>query len=155
MLAYSQGGAKPTSGAQANMVAADYKSPLKGAVGAAQSASSALLDVKQKDANIASTIAQVGVADEQRKNLSADTYLKILEAPNVTARTKVIAEEGLLMAARRTATNAEEAATRLLLPKNAAEGEYYKKFGYAPFALRDAATGVSSATSAFKNLIGK
>lgn len=111
MLAYGQGGGSPPSAVgiatQTNPYqrAGDYAQK---ALGAANTA----MQTQLTDAQITESISRTGVNDEQRKLLNAETLLKILEAPNVSQRTKNLAEEELLLRARRTATNAQEAAIR-------------------------------------------
>lgn len=155
MLAYGQGGGSPPSAVpiaqQANVYAGAGDIAQK-AIGAANTA----MQVQLTDAQVAESISRTGVNDEQRKNLSADTYLKILEAPNVSQKTKNMVSEMLLNDARRTATSAQETATKLDtlirktgdLPEAESKGTYHKKTPYNPFMFKDAVTGVNSAVNA-------
>jgi len=155
MLAYGQGGGTPPSSVpiatQTNKYAAAGDIASK-AVGAANTA----IQTQLTDAQITESLSRSGVNDETRKNLDADTKLKILEAPNVSQKTKNMVSEMLLNDARKTATSAQETATRLDtqirktgdLPEAVNKGSYHQGAPYNPFYLKDVATGVSSAANA-------
>lgn len=161
MLAYGQGGGSPPSA----VGVAQQTNPFQRASGYAQQAVGAAntaMQTQLNDAQIAESISRTGVNDEDRKLKSAQTALAILEAPNVSLKNKQMAQQMLLDAARTTATNAEEAATRLLtkirftgdLPEAEKKGQYYKNALYNPFYLKDVTQGVSTAVNA-KSLLGK
>jgi len=154
MLAYNAGGGSPPS----SVGVAQQVNTMHGAgdiAGKAVGAANIAMQTQLTDAQVAESISRTGVNDEDRKLKSAQTALAILEAPNVSIRGKQMAQQMLLDAARTTATNAEEVATRLLHPKNRAEGDYYNTYGYGPFALRDLGQGVGSAANAFNALRGR
>jgi hypothetical protein len=154
MLAYGQGGGSPPSA----VGIAQQTNPLQRAGEMASKA----VGTQLTNAQITEAISRVGVNDEQRRNLDADTKLKILEAPNVSQRTKNLVSEQLLNDARTTATHAQEAATRLDtsirqtgdVPEAKRKGDYYENAPYNPYYLKDAAQGVNTAVNA-KSLIGK
>jgi len=154
MLAYGQGGGSPPSA----VPIATQQNALHGAadtVGKAVGAANVAMQTDLTDAQITESISRTGVNDEQRKNLSADTYLKILEAPNVSQKTKNMVSEMLLNDARRTATGAEETAKRLDtairtkedLPRAKAVEREYGRF-IDPTIQKRIETGVNSATNA-------
>ena len=159
MLAYGQGGGAPPSSVpiatQANKFAGAGDVAGK-AVGAANTA----IQTQLTDAQVAESLSRTGVNDETRKNLDADTKLKILEAPNVSQKTKNMVSEMLLNDARKTATSAQETATRLDtqirktgdLPEAINKGSYHQGAPYNPYYFKDAATGVNSAVNAAKSL---
>lgn len=158
MLAYTQGGAGTPSGSAAVGQQAQLKNPTEGLAHSAATIANIKADLDQKEAATVESISRTGVNDEQRKNLDADTKLKILEAPNVSQRLKNLVQEELLTDARRTATSAEEAATRLTttirksgdLPEAESKGKYYKSAPYNPYALRDILQAGSSAANIAK-----
>lgn len=128
------------------------------AIGAANMAAQTQLT----DAQTTESISRTGVNDEQRKNLDADTKLKILEAPNVSQRLKNLIQEEMLIDARKTATHAQEAATRMDtlirktgdLPEAESKGKYHKTTPYNPYMLKDTLSGVNSAVNAVGALKG-
>jgi len=161
MLAYGQGGGSPPSA----VGIAQQTNPYQRAgdvAGKALGAANTAMQTQLTDAQVAESMSRTGVNDEDRKLKSAQTALAILEAPNVSLKGKQMAQQMLLDAARTTATNAEEAATRMLtkikgtgdLPEAESKGQYYKNAPYNPFYLKDAAQGVTTAVNA-KSLIGK
>jgi hypothetical protein len=155
MLAYGQGGGSPPSAvspaAQVNAMQGAGDIATK-AVGAANTA----MQTQLTDAQVAESISRTGVNDETRKNLDADTKLKILEAPNVSQKTKNMVSEMLLNDARKTATSATEAMNRLQttimktgdLPEAESKGKYHKTTPYNPYMLKDTLSGVNSAVNA-------
>lgn len=161
MLAYGQGGGSPPSATgiaqQTNKFeqAGDMASK---AIGAANTA----MQTKLTDAQVTESISRTGVNDEDRKLKSAQTALAILEAPNVSLKGKQMAQQMLLDAARTTATNAQEAMTRMNtqilkagdLPEAESKGSYFKKTPYNPYMLKDIATGVNTAANAFGAIKG-
>ena len=161
MLAYGQGGGSPPSAVgiaqQSNPLAHAGDMATK-AVGAANTA----MQVKLNDAQVLESISRTGVNDEDRKLKDAQTKLAILEAPNVSQKTKNMVSEMLLNDARRTATGATEAATRLDtmirktgdVPEAQSKGSYFKNTPYNPYMLKDVATGVNSAANAFGAIKG-
>jgi len=155
MLAYSQGGATTPSGAAGTVSVPTFKSPLSSFVNSGQSAAQNMAELDLKDANTTESISRVGVNDEMRKKLDADTKLTILASQKVPYEIKQLISQSLLNDARQTATNAEEAATRSLMPKYSSEGNYYNKFGWGPYALRDIGNAAGSASSVFNTLRGR
>lgn len=161
MLAYGQGAGSPASAvglpAQTNPYQ-NLTSDLSKAVGAANVA----MQTQLTDAQVTESISRAGVNDETRKNLSADTALKILEQPNVSQKTKNLVSEELLNIARKTATSAGEAATRLDthirsigdIPEAVNKGKYHKESPYNPNYIHDISKGLTSAVNA-KQLIGR
>jgi len=155
MLAYTQGGATTPSGAAGTVSVPTFKSPLSSFVSSGQSAALNMADLGLKDASTTESISRVGVNDEMRKKLDADTKLTILQSSKVPYEIKQLVSQSLLNDARQTATNAEEAATRHLMPKYSAEGDYYRKFGFGPYALRDIGNAAGSAASVFNTIRGR
>ena len=149
MLAYGQGGGSPPSAVgiaqQTNPMQRAGELATK-AVGAANTA----LQTQLTDAQIAESISRTGVNDEQRRNLDADTKLKVLEAPNVSQKLKNLISEQLLNDARKTATQAVEAATRLDTSIRQPEGEKSKGWwgkNISPY-IKDFSAGANSAVNA-------
>jgi len=159
MLAYSQGGAGTPSGASATGQYATQqnkyqRSPLvaQQALGAANTA----MQTQLTDAQITEAASRITVNAEHAKNLSADTALKILEAPNVSQRTKNLIAEELLIRARQTATNAEELATRQYIQTRTPEEKKSKTWwglNVSPF-LKDFSGGTSGAAN-LKFILGR
>ena len=118
MLAYGQGGGSPPSAVPIIAQTNPYQrlgGAAQRAIGAANTAVQTDLTKTQErvaDMNITKIISEIGVNDEMRKNLSADTILKTLQAPNVSQQTKNLMQQELLTRAQTTYTNAMEAATR-------------------------------------------
>lgn len=118
MLAYGQGGGSPPSAVPIAVQTNPYQrlgGATQRAIGAANTAVQTDLAKTQErvaDMNITKIISEIGVNDEMRKNLSADTILKTLQAPNVSQQTKNLMQQELLTRAQVTYTNAMEAATR-------------------------------------------
>jgi hypothetical protein len=157
MLAYGQGGGSPPSA----VGIPQQTNPYQRASGYAQQAAGAANTAMQTqliDAQVAESISRTGVNDEDRKLKDAQTKLAILEAPNVSQKTKNMVSEMLLNDARRTATHAQEAASRLDtvirtrgdLPEAENKGKYHQGAPYNPFYIKDAATGINSAVNATK-----
>lgn len=155
MLAYGQGAGSPPSAVGIAQQTNPYQRAshyAQEAVGAANTA----MQTQLTNAQVTESLSRTGVNDETRKNLDADTKLKILEAPNVSQKTKNMVSEMLLNDARRSATSASEAATRLDtqirktgdLPEAVSKGKYHKTTPYNPFMLKDAFTGLNSAVNA-------
>lgn len=151
MLAYGQGAGSPPSA----VGIAQQVNPYQRASGYAQQAIGAAntaMQTQLTDAQVTEAISRVKVNDQMAKKLDTETALNILEMPNVTQKLKNFISEQLLNDARRTATNASELSVRALLPKDTAEGQYYKTYGIHPFELRDLATGVNSASNAINSV---
>lgn len=156
----SGGGASTPSGAVGQVYQPTYRSPVQDSLGKGIQSASAMADIALKDSQTTESISRTGVNDETRKNLDADTMLKILEAPNVDQRLKNLMQEQLLNQARTTATSAEEAATRLTTkiraagdyPEAQSKGRYYDSAPYNPYALRDISQAGSSASSVLNSL---
>ena len=159
MLAYMQGGAGTPAGAAATGQYATQqnkyqRAPLlaQQAIGAANTA----MQTQLTDAQITEVASRVSVNEEHAKNLSADTALKILEAPNVSQRTKNLVAEEMLIRARQTATNAEEAATRQFIQTRTPEEKKSKTWwglNVSPF-LKDFTGGTSGAAN-LKFIMGR
>ena len=156
MLAYMHGGAGTPSGSAAVGQQANMRNPADNLAGSASMIANIRADLDKKEAETVESISRTGVNDEQRKLLNAQTILAILEAPNVSERTKQIAAETLLANARVTATNAEETAIRLDtmirtlgdVPEAKAKGSYFTNAPYNPFYIRDVKDVSQSVSSA-------
>jgi hypothetical protein len=163
MLAYTQGGAGTPSGSAAVGQQASLRNPADALASSAAQLGNIKADLELKHANTVESY-------ERADMYSADTKLKLLEAPNVSQRLKNLISEELLNDARRTATNAEEAVRRVDeqikrlgdLPEAKSKGAYYEKAPYNPFALRDlsqagaSAAGIArSVSNMFRPSVGK
>lgn len=155
MLAYGQGGGSPPSAVPIAMQtnpyqrAGDYAQKAIGAANTAVQTDLAKTQERVADMNITKIISEIGVNDEMRKNLSADTILKTLQAPNVSQQTKNLMQQELLIRAQTTATNAMEAATRQhILTKTPEEKKAGTWWGtnVSPF-LKDFTGGASGAAN--------
>jgi len=153
MLAYSQGGAGTPSGSAAVGQQATLRNPAEALASSAAQLGNIKADLELKHANTVESY-------ERADMYSADTKLKLLEAPNVEQRLKNLISEQLLNDARKTATNAEEAVRRVDeqikrlgdLPEAKSKGAYYEKAPYNPFALRDISQAGSSAASVARDV---
>ena len=153
MLAYTQGGAGTPAGSAAVGQQASLRNPAEALASSAAQLGNIKADLELKHANTVESY-------ERADMYSADTKLKLLEAPNVSQRLKNLISEELLNDARRTATNAEEAVRRVDeqikrlgdLPEAQSKGAYYKKAPYNPFALRDLSQAGSSAASVARDV---
>ncbi|QCS36713.1 minor capsid protein [Capybara microvirus Cap3_SP_649] len=157
MLAYGQGGGSPPSAVgiaqQTNPMqrASHYAQE---AIGAANSA----MQTKLTDAQVTEAISRTTVNEQMAKKLDTETALNILEMPNVSQKLKNMVSEQLLNNARRTATGAQEASTRLDtlirqtgdLPEAESKGKYHKNTPYNPYIFKDVISGVTSAAQAAK-----
>lgn len=160
MLAYTQGGAGTPSGAAGQAVTTRVESPIPHAIQSAVGAASIKADLTNKEAETTKILSEVGVNDEQRKYLDAQTNLAILEMPNVSQKLKNMISEQMLNEARKTSTNADEAARRLDtvirkqgdLPEAQSKGTYYKNSPYNPFTLKDVIAGGHSAADLARSL---
>jgi len=161
MLAYGQGGGSPPSAAGIAQQTNKYEQAgdiASKAVGAANTA----MQTQLTDAQVAESISRTGVNDEDRKLKSAQTALAILEAPNVSLKGKQMAQQMLLDAARTTAANATEAATRLDthirktgdVPEAVNKGRYHLNSPYNPNYVKDVTAGINSAANAFGTIRG-
>ena len=163
MLAYTQGGAGTPSGSAAVGQQASLRNPAEALASSAAQLGNIKADLELKHANTVESY-------ERADMYSADTKLKLLEAPNVSQRLKNLISEELLNDARTTATNAEEAVRRVDeqikrlgdLPEAKSKGAYYEKAPYNPFALRDlsqagaSAAGIArSVSNMFRPSVGK
>jgi hypothetical protein len=159
MLAYTQGGAGTPAGASATGQYATQQNKFQRsaliaqqAIGAANTA----MQTQLTDAQITEAASRITVNQEHAKNLSADTALKILEAPNVSQRTKNLIAEEMLIRARQTATNAEEIATRQFIQTRSPEEMKSKTWwgmNVSPF-LKDFSGGTSGAAN-LKFILGR
>ena len=153
MLAYTQGGAGTPSGSAAVGQQATLRNPAEALASSAAQLGNIKADLELKHANTVESY-------ERADMYSADTKLKLLEAPNVSQRLKNLISEELLNDARRTATNAEEAVRRVDeqikrlgdLPEAKSKGAYYEKAPYNPFALRDLSQAGASAAGIARNV---
>jgi len=153
MLAYTQGGAGTPSGSAAVGQQATLRNPSEALASSAAQLGNIKADLELKHANTVESY-------ERADMYSADTKLKLLEAPNVSQRLKNLISEELLNDARRTATNAEEAVRRVDeqikrlgdLPEAKSKGAYYEKAPYNPFALRDLSQAGASAAGIARNV---
>lgn len=156
MLAYTQGGAGTPSGGAAVGQQATLRNPAEGLASSAYQLGMIRADQDLKEANTIESIARTAREEETAKNLDADTKLKILEAPNVSQRLKNLISEELLNDARRTATSAQETATRLDtlirtsgdLPYEKERGKYHKNVGQLHFYNKELGQATSSAAAA-------
>lgn len=165
MLAYGQGGGSPPSAvgiAQQTNPMAGMSDMATKAVGAANTS----MDTQVKDAQVTNTISQTGVNEAQRKNIAAttsnteaDTYLKILEAPNVPQKTKLLVAQTLQANAQAGASSASEANTKMDtlikrtgdLPEATVKGQQFQS-GFDPLTQKRLESGVSTAVNAAKIL---
>jgi hypothetical protein len=153
MLAYTQGGAGTPSGSAAVGQQAALRNPTEALASSAAQLGNIKADLELKHANTVESY-------ERADMYSADTKLKLLEAPNVEQRLKNLISEQLLNDARKTATNAEEAVRRVDeqikrlgdLPEAESKGRYYKQAPYNPFVLRDLSQAGSSAASVARDV---
>jgi len=150
MLAYSQGGASTPQGA-----AAKVESALGNAVNSASSSMQTGINMMSAAQQVKVNMAQEANIDQSTYKLAAETATELLRAPYVKEDTKRVIADTTLKQIQARMTSALASKEEYLLPKSKAEGDYYKTFGYGPFALRDVATGVSSATGALSKLIPK
>lgn len=160
MLAYTQGGAGTPAGSAAVGQQATLHNPTQGLANSAATIANIKADLEQKEAQTVESISRVGVNDEQRKLISANTALAILEAPNVSLKNKAMAQEILLNQAKTSATSAEESAIRLNtkiraegdLPEAKKKGEYFNGTPYNPYYLKDITQGINSAGQAVRSI---
>jgi hypothetical protein len=162
MLAYTQGGAGTPSGGAAVGQQATLRNPAEGLASSAYQLGMVRAEQDKKEAETVESISRTGVNDEQRKLINAQTILAILEAPNVSQRTKNLAAEELLTNARTTATTAQETATRLDtmirtfgdLPYERERGKFHKDIGQIHFYNKELGQATSSAASAVNAVKG-
>lgn len=162
MLAYGQGGGSPPTAVPIAMQTNPYQRAgeyAQKAVGAANTAVQTDLAKTQErvaDMNIAKIISEIGVNDEMRKKLSADTLLSIASEPKVRQETKNLIQQELLTRASTTYTNAMEAATRQHIltrkPEETKAGTWWGT-NVSPY-LKDFTGGASGAAN-MKFLLGR
>jgi hypothetical protein len=150
MLAYSQGGASTPQGG-----AAKVDSALGNAVNSGVAATQTGVNYMTGVQNVQNMMAQEQNIDASTANIQAQTVTEVLRSKYVTEDTKRVVMDTYLKELQAKMTSALTTKEQYLLPKSKAEGDYYKTFGYGPFALRDVATGVSSASGALIKLIPK
>lgn len=150
MLAYSQGGASTPQGG-----AAKVDSALGNAVNSATAATQTGVNYMTGVQNVQNMMAQEQNIDASTANIQAQTVNEVLRSKQIPEETKRIIMDTYLKEIQAKMTSSLAAKEEYLLPKSKAEGDYYKTFGYGPFALRDVATGVSSASGALSKLIPK
>jgi len=150
MLAYSQGGASTPQGG-----AAKVDSALGNAVNSATAATQTGVNYMTGVQNVQNMMAQEQNIDASTANIQAQTVNEVLRSKQIPEETKRIVMDTYLKEIQAKMTSSLAAKEEYLLPKSKAEGDYYKTFGYGPFALRDVATGVSSASGALSKLIPK
>lgn len=155
MLAYGQGAGSPPSAvgiAQQTNPFQRASHYAQEAIGAANNA----MQTKLTDAQVTEAISRTTVNEQMAKKLDTETALNILEMPNVSQKLKNMVSEQLLYDARKTATGAQEASTRMDtlirgtgdLPEAVSKGKYHKTTPYNPYMFKDAVTGVNSAVNA-------
>jgi hypothetical protein len=153
MLAYSQGGAGTPSGSAAVGQQATLKNPAEGLAASAAALGNIEADLELKTANTNESYMR---AD----NISADTKLKLLQAPNVSQTLKNLISEQLLNEARLTATNAEEAVKRNIasiqrlgdIPEAKSKGKYFTEWPNA-YQAKEQSQIANSAASAAANIV--
>jgi len=155
MLAYSQGGAGTPAGA-----AATSSAPPKVENAMANAVNSALTSAQAQSQLVQNklTQAQTSQSDAQADNINADTANKRDLNPNIKQELENLSAQELLYRAQTRVNNAQSALNESILPKNIAEGKYYKDFSYAPLIAKDIGSVASSAfgsLNALKNLIRK
>jgi hypothetical protein len=150
MLAYSQGGASTPQGG-----AAKVDSALGNAVNSATAATQTGVNYMTGVQNVQNMMAQEQNIDASTANIQAQTVNEVLRSKQIPEETKRIVMDTYLKEIQAKMTSSLAAKEEYLLPKSKAEGDYYKTFGYGPFALRDVATGVSSASGAISKMIPK
>jgi len=153
MLAYSQGGAGTPSGSAAIGQQAQLRNPAEGLAASAAQLGNIQADLELKTANTNESYMR---AD----NISADTKLKLLQAPNVSQTLKNLISEQLLNEARTTATNAEEAVKRNIasiqrlgdIPEAKSKGKYFTEWPNA-YQAKEQSQIAHSAASAVGNIV--
>jgi len=153
MLAYSQGGAGTPSGSAAIGQQATLRNPAEGLAASAAQLGNIQADLELKTANTNESYTR---AD----NISADTKLKLLQAPNVSQTLKNLISEQLLNEARTTATNAEEAVKRNIasiqrlgdIPEAKSKGKYFTEWPNA-YQAKEQSQIAHSAASAAGNIV--
>jgi hypothetical protein len=150
MLAYSQGGASAPQGASARV-----ESALGNAVNSGVAATQTGVNYMTGVQNVQNMMAQEQNIDASTSKIQAETVNEVLRSKQIPEETKRIIMDTYLKDIQAKMASALTAKEQYLLPKSKAEGDYYKTFGYGPFALRDVATGVSSASGALSKLIPK
>jgi hypothetical protein len=164
MLAATTGaGTAPTAQAAPTFnKSAPLANAISGASEKAIGAANTAIDTQAKDVGITNTISQIGVNDANRKyiaantsNVEADTILKILEAPNVSQKTKLLAAQTLAAHAQAGASSAMEAASRMDtlirktgdLPEAIEKGKQFGKF-FDPLTQKRVESGINTAVNA-------
>jgi hypothetical protein len=150
MLAYSQGGASAPQGA-----AAKVDSALGNAVNSATASTQTGINYMTGVQQIQNMMSQEANVDASTSKIQAETVNEVLRSKQIPEETKRIVMDTYLKDVQARMASATAAREEYLLPKARAEGKYYKDFGYGPFALRDVATGVSSASGALSKMIPK
>ena len=155
MLAYSQGGASSAAGAQA--------APAEniGAATANSGVAARQLNINREQAlsNIELQDAQKGYYGAQALSADADAGLKDAQRLNVLLQNKHIPEQikntimhTELMRTQAGVQIATAKGLNYLMPRNIAEGDYYKTMGQGAFGLRDAALVGNSAANLINSL---
>lgn len=150
MLAYSQGGASSPQGA-----AARVENVLGNAVNSASTSMQTGINMMSAAQQVRVNMAQEANIDASTSKMEAETVNEVLRSKQIPEETKRIVMDTYLKDVTARMTSALTQKELALMPKNVAEGKYYKDFGYGPFALRDIATGVNSASGAVSKLIPK
>lgn len=149
MLAYSQGGSGTPSGAAASSpTPPQMHNALQNAVHGAQVGAQAANTISQN----ALLKAQTDQIYAQNDNTQADTANKLDENPYIRQKYGNILADTLVKNTIARMNSATATHQELTIPKSAAEGKYYKTYGYGPFALRDIGSAASSAASVFGKL---
>jgi len=163
MLAYQQGGAGTPSGASAVGQQATFKSPTSNI---SNTLSTALIGE-----DVALKRSQVEVNQENVRNLSADTAIKLLQDPKIRQETKNLIQEEFrlreataLLSAQQTYTNAQETLTRTNemiarlggVPEAKSKGKYFTDFprGHEMKELTQNAASAAAAGKKVTEIIG-
>jgi hypothetical protein len=163
MLAYQQGGAGTPSGASAIGQQATFKSPTSNI---SNTLSTALIGE-----DVALKRSQVEVNQENVRNLSADTAIKLLQDPKIRQETKNLIQEEFrlreataLLSAQRTYANAQETLTRTNemiarlggVPEAKSKGRYFTDYprGYEMKEITQNAASAAAAGKKVTEIVG-
>jgi len=148
MLAYSQGGASAPQGA-----AARVENSLGNAVNSAGTSLQSGVNYMTGVQNVRNMMATEANTDASTANLDADTVNKMLMSKQIPESTKLIVAQTYAQDVISRMNTAITERERNMLPKSAAEGRFYDKFGISPYVLQHGGQALKDATSALK--IGK
>ena len=150
MLAYSQGGASTPQGG-----AARIDNALGNAVNSASTSMQTGINMMSAAQQVKLNMAQEMNIDASTSKMEAETVTEVLRSKYVTEDTKRVVMDTWLKELQGRMTSALTSKENFLMPKNIAEGKYYKDLGYAPFAIRDGGAAVRDLASAFGSLRGR